>query len=90
MHNSHKHPWQFEDVREKIEDLVPLLEGFKQIITTTVIDGDQAEKKRRSDLSRYACRFLSVPTINGLRSALEDIEKQSSLSDFERLLPAIR
>ena len=42
-----------------------------------MIDGDQTEKKRRSDLSRYACRFFSVPTFNGLRSALEDIEKRS-------------
>ena len=40
-------------MKEKVEDIIPLLERFKQNIAVTTIDGDQAENERRSDLSRY-------------------------------------
>ena len=69
---------QSEDVREKIADLIPLMERFKQTIAVAVIDGDQEESQRRSELSRYARRFFTTPTIaNGLHSALQEIERRS-------------
>jgi hypothetical protein len=51
---------QFEDVKDKIEDLIPHLNRFKQHADTAVSDGDQAEKKRRSELFRYARRLLTT------------------------------
>jgi len=43
-----------------------------------MIDGDQAEEKRRLELSRYARRLLTPPTvINNPRSTLEEIENRS-------------
>jgi len=77
-HNLHERPQHFQDVREKISDLIPVLERFKQNITTATIDGDQAETQRRIELSRCARRLLNAPTLTkGLRSALGDIEKRS-------------
>jgi len=51
-------------------------------MSTAVVGGDQAEKERWSELSRYAHRSLTSthcpPTpLNGLRSALEEIERRS-------------
>jgi hypothetical protein len=41
-------------------------------------DGDQAEKKRLSELSGYVSQSPATPTLaNGLRSALEKIEKRA-------------
>ena len=55
-----------------------MLERFKQDITVTATDGDQAENQRRSKFSRYVRRSFTVFTIlSGLLSALEDIEKRS-------------
>jgi len=56
-----------------------------------MIDGDQAEEKRRLELSRYARRLFATPTvINSPRSALEDIETRSqallSKGDAARLV----
>ena len=39
-------------MKEKAEELIPLLERFRQNIAVTTDDGDQAEKQRRSKLSR--------------------------------------
>jgi len=50
----HTHSQHCKDVKEKVEELIPLLERFKQHITAATLDGDQAEKQRRSKLSRYA------------------------------------
>ena len=76
--NLHEASQQFEDVREKIEDLIPTLERLKQDTTVTTADGDHAEKQRRSELSRYACRSLTSPTpVNGLLSTLEEIRRRS-------------
>jgi len=45
-------PQHCGDVKEKIEELVPQLKRFKQDFTAGASDGDQAEKQRRSELSR--------------------------------------
>lgn len=77
-HDSHERSQQSEDVREKIEDLIPLLERLKQNVTATTVDGDQAEKQRRSELTRYACRLFTLPThVNSHCSALGEIERRS-------------
>jgi len=77
-HNLHERPQHFQDVREKIKDLTPVLERFKQSITTATIDGDQAETQRRTELSRCARRLLDAPILTKvLYSALEYIKNQS-------------
>ena len=54
------------------------MDRFKQNITTTTIDADSEETRRREELTRYACRSLTTPTlVNCFRSALEEIEKRS-------------
>jgi hypothetical protein len=53
-HNLHERSQEFENVREKIEDLIPHLNRFKQNANAAIGDGDQAEKKRRSELFGYA------------------------------------
>ena len=59
-------------------DLIPLLDRFKQDVTVTTVDRDQAENRRRSIFSRYVRRsFTTYTLINGIPSALEDIEKRS-------------
>ena len=70
---------QSEDVKEKIEDLIPRLARFKQNADAAIIDGDPAEERRRSELTRYAHRSLppSIPRQRSSRSALEDIEGRS-------------
>ena len=62
-----------------MKELKPQLDRFKQNITTTTIDGDPGETGRRTVLTRYAHQLLAPPPIlvNGLRSAMEEIEKQS-------------
>ena len=65
-------------MKEKIEELIPLLRRFKQNFTAGASDGDQAEKHRRSELSRCVRRSPGIPTLaNGLLSTLEEIEKRS-------------
>jgi len=65
-------------VKEKLKELLPLLERFKQNITVTKADGDQAENQRRSEFSRYANRSLTVlAVVDDLLRALEEIEKKS-------------
>ena len=77
-HNLHEPSQQSEDVKGKVKELIPLLERFKEDITGTTIDGDQAESRRRSVFSRYVRRSLTISTIvNGIPSALEDIEQRS-------------
>jgi septation ring formation regulator EzrA len=77
-HNSHERSQQFEDVKEKIEDLIPHLNRFKQNANAAMANGDQAEKQRLSELSRYVSRSPATPALtNGLRSTLEKIEKRS-------------
>ncbi|KAF8340814.1 hypothetical protein F5887DRAFT_978796 [Amanita rubescens] len=56
-----KHYEQFKDVEDKIKDLKPQLDRFKQNITTTSTDGDPEEMGRRKELTR----------------TLEQIEKRS-------------
>jgi hypothetical protein len=47
-------------------------------VSPAIIGGDQAEEQRRLGLARYVCRLLTTSTlVNGLRSALEEIEKRS-------------
>lgn len=53
---------QFEDVKEKLEDLIPQLERFKQNITTTTVDGDPEETNRRKGLATCVPRLIAVVT----------------------------
>ena len=53
-HNLHERSQEFADVRERIEDLIPQLYRFKQNANAAIGDGDKAERKRRSELFRYA------------------------------------
>jgi hypothetical protein len=77
-HNLRECSQEFKDVKEKIEDLIPHLNRFKQNANAAATDGDQAEKERRSELSRCACQSLTTPAlVDGIRSALERIEKRS-------------
>ena len=77
-HNLHERPQESEDVKEKVEDLIPYLNRLKQTVNAVVSDGDQAEKERRSGLFRCARWLPTPPTIaDGLRSALGEIEKKS-------------
>ena len=65
-------------MKDKIEDLKPQLERFKQNITTATVDGDPGETGRRNELIRYARRLLTTPTIiDSLCSVLDEIEKRS-------------
>jgi hypothetical protein len=77
-YNLHGRSQEFADVRDRIEDLIPHLDRFKQNANIAISDGDKAEKKRRSEFFRYGCRLLTALTlVNGLHSALEGIEKRS-------------
>ena len=53
---------QFEDVKEKVEELVPQLDRFKQYITTTTVDGDPEETNRRIGLARIM--KIEIPLID--------------------------
>ena len=76
--NLHERSQEFENVREKIEDLIPHLNRFKKNANAAIGDGDQAEKRRRSELFGCAHRLSITSTlVNGLHSALEEIEKRS-------------
>ncbi|KAF9649808.1 hypothetical protein BDM02DRAFT_3186020 [Thelephora ganbajun] len=67
---------QLEDV--KVKDLKLQLDRFKRNITTIPVDGDPKETGRRQELTRYAHRLLTTPTlVNDLRRALEEIEERS-------------
>ena len=65
-------------MKEKVEELIPWLERFRQHIAMTTDGRDQAEERRRSELSRCVRRSLIIPTlVNGILSTLEEIEKRS-------------
>ena len=42
-----------KDIEEKIKALKPQVDRFKKAITTTSVDGDPEEKRRRTELTRY-------------------------------------
>ena len=69
-------------MKEKVEELIPLLERFRENIAVTANGGDQAgdqaEEQRRSQLSRCVRRSPMIPTlVNGVLSTLEGIERRS-------------
>jgi len=65
-------------VKEKVEELIPLLERFRQNIALTTDGRDQVEERRRSELSRCVPRSSIIPTlVNGIVSTLQEIEKRS-------------
>ena len=65
-------------MKDKVEELIPLLERFRQHIALTTDGRDQAEERRRSELSRCVRRLPMIPTlVNGILSTLEEIEKRS-------------
>ena len=60
------------------EELIPDLNRLKQNVNAGMVDGDEAEAKRRSELFRYARRLLAMPAfVNSLCSTLDEIEKRS-------------
>jgi hypothetical protein len=46
-----------------VEVLIPQLDGFKQTITTAVVDGDPEETGRRMELTKYVHLSVIVGTI---------------------------
>ena len=69
---------KFKDVKDKIEGLGPQLDRLKLNITTTTIDGDPEETRRRTELTRCARRLSSLLALtNDAHSVLEEIEKRS-------------
>ena len=67
-----------EDIKEKIEDLIPQLGRFKQNITTTTIDGDPEETDRHRGLTWYGHRLMTALSIpNSCCSTFEKIEELS-------------
>jgi len=61
-------PQNCKDVKEKVEELVPMLERFRQNISVTTDGGDQAEKQRRSELSRCVHQSPIIPTLKNFSS----------------------
>jgi len=65
-------------VKEKVEELIPLLERFRQNIALTTDGRDQAEERRRSELSRCVPRSSIIPTlVDSILRTLQEIEKRS-------------
>ena len=59
-HNSPNPSQQYEDVKEKVEDLIPQLDRFKQHIDTTTVGKDPEETNRRRELIRCVCRLMAT------------------------------
>jgi hypothetical protein len=72
-HNLHGYSQHSKDVKEKMEDLVSLLDRFKQNITTTTIDGDPEETERRRKLTR--CVRKSLASAHPYQRSLQRIGK---------------
>jgi hypothetical protein len=63
---------------ERIEGLKPQLDRLKQNITTTKVDEDPEETRRRAKLARYVRRLLVPPAlVDGPCSVFDEIEKES-------------
>ena len=84
---------QFEDVKEKVEELVPQLDRFKQNITTTIVDGDPEETNRRIGLARcvHVLRLTVIMTATASRrrtfKQVEELsDKLSAKSAFIRFV----
>ena len=60
MCNSPDPSQQYEDVKEKAEDLIPQLDRFKQHIATTATSNDPEETNRRMELIRCICQLMVV------------------------------
>ena len=65
----HEHLQEFKDVREKIENLVPQLDRFKQSITTAADDKDPEETTRRRRLIRCVHWSIAVVITSNCRSS---------------------
>jgi hypothetical protein len=75
---AHHRSQESEDVKEKIEELIPQLGRFRQGITTTPIDEDPEETDRRSELARYVHRSMTATaTLNSCCSTFKQIDKSS-------------
>jgi len=63
---------------EKVEELLPQLDRFKQNIITKTVDGDPEETNRRRGLTVYVHRLITAPTAPNRRcSTFEKIEEIS-------------
>ncbi|KAF9784547.1 hypothetical protein BJ322DRAFT_851719 [Thelephora terrestris] len=67
-----KHYEQFEDVKEKVEELIPLLNRFKQDIATATVEGDPEETNRRLGLIR---KFKEIEDLSEKLSAKGSITR---------------
>ena len=85
LHNLHERSQQFEDVRDKIGDLIPVLAKLKQNLTAAIFDAD-GEKQRRSELSRYAPQLFTMHVyvngasqdVGGDRETITDVARKGS------------
>ena len=65
-------------MKEKVEELIPQLERFKQNITTPIVEGDPEESDRRSGLAGYVPQLATaVITTNHNSSTFKHIEELS-------------
>ena len=82
---------QFDDVKEKVEELIPQLDRFKQNISTTTVDEDPEETDRRVGLARCVLRSMAIVTATAsCRSTFKQVEelseKLSAKSSFIRFV----
>ena len=69
---------QFDDVKEKVEELIPQLDRFKQNISATTVDGDPEETDRRVGLTRYVLPSMTIMTATAnRRSTFKQVEELS-------------
>ena len=69
-------------MKEKIEDLIPRLDRFKQNVNVAFIDGDQGEKKRRSELSGCAHQLPTrMPLLTVSQRAGSDREAMPGIAE---------
>ena len=77
---------QFEDVKEKVEELVPQLDRFKQNITTATIEGDPEETERRRGLAGYVPQLATAVIITNIIEAHSSTSKNYPTSYWNRAL----
>ena len=72
---------QFDDVKEKVEELVPQLDRFKQNIAITTVEGDPEETNRRMGLARYVHILRSTAIMAATTSYRSTFKQVEELSD---------
>jgi len=57
-------PQQFQDVKDKLEDLVPWVTKFKDALTKADAKDDREEVERRAQLAKFVSHLWYVATTN--------------------------